>query len=281
MKLKTLALLLMIAFSPAVLFSQNFSAGVKAGVNLIPLEKTDLKGNLLAPGINAGGVFEWKVNDWFSLGTEVSFTTRKKTYETNSSSSFIQKLTSSFFYGMLPEDTRNLIDSLIGLNTYINDKVYNKTNGAVNLGYIEIPLVARFNYKNLSVATGPYISFLVSSRVKEELNQRIPLMETATFLDSIPIFTTFVKGLFPGYSTPYTSDIKTNKNLVTIDYGFIADISYRLNENFNIGVRYARGLTNYRSPIMYEKDYLSTFSLSLSYMFNFQPKAKSKSMLTQ
>jgi hypothetical protein len=279
LKRKITYLLLIFLLTPVIIFSQDLSAGLKAGINIIPLEKNDLKGNLLSPGYNIGGVFQWKVNDFFSLGTEVSFTTRKKTYETNSSASFVDKLKSNFFYDLLPEETRDLIDSLIGMNTFINDKVYNKTTGAVSLGYIEIPIIARFHYKSLSIATGPFVSFLVSGKVKEELTQSIPLFEAATFIDTIPFFSTMVNGMFPGYSKPYITEEKTRKNLVTVDYGFIADISYRINENFNLGIRYTRGLTNYRSPIIYDKDYLSSFSFSVSYMFNFSVKQKSKSML--
>lgn len=277
--LKTTFLLIIIQLCPVLIFSQELSAGLKAGINIIPLEKNDLKGNLLAPGFNAGGVFQWKVNDFFSLGTEISFTTRKKTYETNSTLSLIDKLKSNFFYDLLPEETREIIDSIIGMNTFINDKVYNKATGVVSLGYIEIPIIARFHYKSLSVATGPYVSFLVSGKVNEQLSQSIPLLETAAFLDTIPFFSTMVNGMFPGYSKPYLTEEKTRKNLVTVDYGFIADISYSINKNFNIGIRYTRGLTNYRSPIIYKKDYLSSFSFSLSYMFNFEIKQKSKSML--
>lgn len=276
MKKLVFIFLLALIFS-SVTFGQRFSVGGRAGLNVMPLENTDLKGHLYSLGYHAGATADYKVNEWFSISTEIDFTTRKKSYELYDTSSFIETLSANPLLSFLGVDINDILDSLGGIDNYVNDNVYNTTRGITSLGYIKIPILANFNYKDLYFSVGPYVSFLVSAKSTEEFSQHIPIVETMTGLDTIPFYPMIIKATFPGYSTPVTSNINGDKNIRKIDCGIIAGISYRLDNNFTVGFRYTQGLLNYRSTEIYKNDYLSSFSFSIGYSIKI--KRDTRSML--
>jgi hypothetical protein len=257
------------------IYCQNFSVGARTGLNVMPLENNDSKGHLYSLGYHVGATVDYKINNWFSVSAELVYTTRKKTYELYDTASFIETISNNPLLGFLGIDINDVLDSLGGIENYINDNVYNTTKGFVNLAYIKIPVLAKFNYKALYMSVGPYISFLVSDKTTEEFSQHIPIIETMTGLDTIPFYTSIVDGSFPGYSTPVITNIKGNKNIRKVDFGIVADISYRLDNNFAVGFRYTQGLLNYRSPEIYKKDYLSSFNFFIGYIFNIKKDTKS------
>lgn len=261
----------------AVTFGQKFSVGGSAGLNVMPVEKSDFKGHLYSLGYHVGATADYKINEWFSVSAELVYTTQKKTYELYDTTSFIETLNNNPLLGFLGIDINDILDSLGGIENFVNDHVYNTTRGVTNLGYIKIPVLAKFNYKSLYFSVGPYVSFLVSNKATEEFTQHIPIVETLTGLDTIPFYSSIINGTFPGYSTPVTSNIKGDKNIRKIDYGIIADITYRLDNNFTVGFRYTQGLINYRSPEIYKRDYLSSFNFSIGY--NFKIRKDTRSML--
>ncbi|HNX89558.1 MAG TPA: outer membrane beta-barrel protein [Paludibacteraceae bacterium] len=254
---------------------QKFSAGAKAGLNIIPLEKQDLKGNLFSPGYHFGAVGSYKINDWFSLSLEVIYTSQKKIYEKFDTTSFIETLAANPLLSIIGVDINDLLDTLGMVTDYINDDVYNTTRAVVNLAYIKIPVLANFNYKSLYISAGPYVSFLVSNKTTEEYRQHLPLIESFTGLDTIPFFSSIISTSFPGCYEPVTTKIEKDKNIRKVDFGVMAEISYRLNNNFTVGVSYHQGLLNYRSPEIYKKDYLSSINFSIGYLFNLKKNGNS------
>lgn len=278
MRKQVFIFLLTLIFS-TVTFGQRFSVGGRAGLNVIPLENNDLKGHSYSLGYHIGATADYKINEWFSISAEIDYTTRKKAYERYDTTSFIETLNDNPLLGFLGVDINDMLDSLGGIENYVNDNVYNTTRGITSLGYIKIPVLAKFNYKDLYLSVGPYVSFLVSAKTTEEFTQHIPIVETMTGLDTIPFYSTIIDGTFPGYSTPVTSNIKEDKNIRKIDCGIIADISYRLDNNFTVGFRYTQGLLNYRSPEIYKNDYLSSFNFTIGYSFKI--KKDTRSMLNQ
>lgn len=266
--LKNLFLSIVLFFA-GNLFSQEIWFGPKTGLNIIPIEKTELRGNSFAPGFHIGGTLEYRFNNWFSLSADLLYTTKKKIYESTGKESFFNKI--SGFMSFLPDSAGGFsIDSLIGTAVeYMNDTVYSRTSGFVKLGYIELPLMAKFRYKGFSFSTGPYVAILLSNKATEELTQDIPLLKTfGPVLDTVPFLPQLVKGIFPAYYKPeITKDIVSNE-IKMFDFGFVTDISYQAGSNIIFSLRYTRGFPNYRSPEYRKKDYLSTINISIGYFFN-------------
>lgn len=254
---------------------QHFSAGAKAGLNIIPLEKQDLKGNLFSLGYHFGAVGSYKINDWFSISAEVLYTSQKKTYEKFDTTSFIETMAANPFLSIIGVNINDLLDTLGMVTDYINDNVYNSTRAVVNLAYIKIPVLANFNYKSLYISAGPYVSFLVSNKTTENYSQHIPIIETFPGLDTIPFFSSIVSTSFPGYYEPVSTKIEKDKTIGKFDFGVMAEISYRLNNNFTVGVSYHQGLLNYRSPEIYKNDYLSSINFSIGYFFDLKKNGNS------
>ncbi|WP_207436268.1 porin family protein [Sabulibacter ruber] len=108
--------------------------------------------------------------------------------------------------------------------------------GQLNLGYIDVPVLARINADKLFFEFGPTVSFLVKSEVESE-----------------------------GISV----DIKDYTNKV--DFGYAAGLGYQLTEALGLGLRYNGGISK-----IYKDDSEdvemgtirnSVFQLSLSYTF--------------
>ncbi|HOY32747.1 MAG TPA: outer membrane beta-barrel protein [Bacteroidales bacterium] len=264
---RKIVLFIVIFILCGISYGQNFSIGGRAGLNVMPFKKDDLNGQLFGIGGHAGIITSYKINDWFSVSAEALYTSRKKTYELNSTGSFIGTLSANPMLAMLGVDINDILDSLGTIQNYVNDTVYNTTRGMANLGYIKIPILLTFNYESLYFSAGPYISFLVSNKSKESFSQHIPIVESLTGLDTIPFYTSIIDGMFPGYNAAVNQNITGDKNIRKVDFGIMADVSYHLDNNFIIGIRYTQGLLNYRDPEIYKKDYLSSFSFSIGYLF--------------
>ncbi|MCK9612913.1 MAG: outer membrane beta-barrel protein [Bacteroidales bacterium] len=254
---------------------QKYNVGIKAGMNIIPLEKHELKGNLFNLGYHFGATAEYKVNNWFSVSAELLYTTRKKTYSLYDTSSFIETLSTNPLITMMGMDINDILDSIGDISNYVNDGVFSTTSGYTNLAYIKIPVLAKFNYKSVYFSVGPYVSFLVSDKTIEDYSQHVPLLESVTAFDTIPFFDLLVSGSFPAYKQAIRKEVKNDKNIRNIDVGVIADISYRINGKFTIGARYVQGLLNYRSPEIYKRDYISSLNFYFGYILDFSNKNES------
>ncbi|HNX06592.1 MAG TPA: outer membrane beta-barrel protein [Bacteroidales bacterium] len=273
--MKRIALLAIALFALSLAGNaQHFFAGAKAGLNLIPLEKHDLKGRLFSAGYHLGGVGYYKVNDWFSVSAEIMLTSQKKTYEKFDTSSFIATLAENPLLSLTGVDINEIMDTLGMVTDYINDNVYNTRTGVVNLTYIKVPVLACFNYKSVYFSVGPYVSFLISNKTNEKFRQHIPIVETMTGLDTIPFYNSIINATFPGFSEPLTSKVEKDKTIGKIDFGFMAEVSYRLGNHVTLGVSYHQGLLNYRNPAIYKKDYLSSINFSIGYLFGFTKSNK-------
>ena len=275
MKRKQILLLLILILISGNNYCQNFNAGAKAGLSIIPLEKHDLKGNMFSLGYQFGATGSYKINNWFSISAEILFSNQKKTYEKFDTSSFIETIASNPLLSIIGVNINELIDSLGMASGLVNDNVCNSRKAVTKLAYIKIPVLANFNYKSVYFSVGPYVSFLVSDKTTEEFSQHIPIIESFTGLDTIPFYTSIINSSFPGYSEPLSTTSEKDKTIRKVDFGIIADISYHLDNNFIFGFRYEQGLLNYRSPEIYKKDYLSSFNFYVGYTLNFKDDTKS------
>lgn len=267
--------------SSGLLFSQEVWVGPKAGLNIMPIEYSRLTGNKFSLGFHVGGTVEYRFNKWFSVAADLLYTTKNKAYEKKENESAIKKVSGLLSIFGQSAASGGQIDSLMQtVSRYANDTVYSTTKGFVKLGYIEIPVMAKFRYKEFSFAAGPYVALLFSNKASEELRQDIPLLTALKpTLDTIsPLITQVISGLFPAYDAPkITNEIQSN-DVKMFDYGFVADITYQSSSNVTFSLRYTQGLTNYRSPEIRKNDYHSIINISIGYLFN-ATKSKGGSLL--
>lgn len=257
--------------------AQNFNFGPRLGANVIYLQNNEFNSKDYGFRANFGGNAEYAFNEYFSFSADVLFSQKRKLYESHENVSLIKALSNSFF-GFGISDS-----SLLGITQYLNDTVYGTTKGSVKLNYIEIPLLAKINYKGISLGAGPYFSYLNKVQSTEILTQESPLLDIAfNALDSIPFLGPFLKSTissqFPGYEKPLITEGTSKTNYRTLDIGFVVDVSYRFNSNLYTGMRYTRGLTDYRSTPSDSKQVNSVWMFNVGYSFGKKISSKSKAI---
>lgn len=272
MKIKILCLFVLVSLFAK---GQGLNYGPRIGANVIYLQENDFKSKDYGLRGNFGANVEYSFNEYFSISADVLFSQKRKLYESFENKSLIKALSNSFF-GIGLADS-----SLLGISQFLNDTVYGTTKGSVKLNYIEIPLLAKFNYKGISVGVGPYFSYLNKVQSVEVMTQESPLLDIAfNALDSIPFVGPFLKttisSQFPGYEKPQITEGTDKAKYRTLDMGLVVDVSYRFNSNLYTGMRYTRGLTDYRSTQSDSKQVNSVWMFNVGYSFgkNFTSKAK-------
>ncbi|MCC6693538.1 MAG: outer membrane beta-barrel protein [Chitinophagaceae bacterium] len=255
--------------------AQNFNFGPKLGANVIYLQDNQFKSKDYGFRANFGANAEYSFNDYFSISADVLFSQKRKLYESYENVSLIKSLSNSFFVFGINDS------SLLGITQFLNDTVYSTTKGSVKLNYIEIPLVAKINYKGISLGFGPYFSYLNKAQSTEVLTQESPLLDIAfNALDSIPFIGPFIKttisSQFPGYEKPVVTESTNKSKYRTLDIGFVVDANYKFNSNVYFGMRYTRGLTDYRSTQSGSKQVNSVWMFNVGYSFGKKLSSKAK-----
>ncbi|MES2837356.1 MAG: outer membrane beta-barrel protein [Bacteroidota bacterium] len=268
---------LLFVFLAFVFFAkaQNLNFGPRIGANVIYLQENEFKSKDYAFRANFGANAEYSFNEYFSVSADVLFSQKRKLYESFENQSLIKALSNSFL-GIGLADS-----SLLGVAQFLNDTVYGTTKGSVKLNYIEIPLLAKFNYKGVSVGVGPYFSYLNKVQSVEVMTQESPLLDIAfNALDSIPFAGPFIKtaisSQFPGYETPQITESTDKSKYRTVDMGFVVDLSYRFGSNLYTGMRYTRGLTDYRYTQSGSKQVNSVWMFNVGYSFGKKFTSKTK-----
>lgn len=245
------------------------SVGPKIGTTFSMTEKDENFGNSYQPKLNAGAFLGVHFNSWFALKTEVLYNGKSKSYVTHDNSkSYIDEMMKRLNAFGAKVDTA-FINNITGVSSqYINDTIYETTRGRVNLNYIELPVLASFNFKGFTFSGGPYFAYLVSAKGKEVLTQDVPLLTTIDpLLDTLG----FLKNLFyipvPGYLKPQTSEFSSTDLFRKFDLGMVLDFTYQTPNGFNMGMRYTRGSRNYRIDPLKEKDVNQAFMFSVGYNF--------------
>ncbi len=241
----------------------KWSLEVRGGMSLLPDFEDQLQKNYKL-GINAGINTSYKLNKYLSFKTEVNYTQKGKSYSFQDKESLFTN-----FEAVLGD----VIDTsfISAAQGFLDDGVYSTYKGYHKLSYIELPLLAEFNFYKFKFTAGPYIGILINAYIKESLDQNIPLLDLAQpLIDSLGSSSFLVNGLinasFPGYKETYISESTSTTNFTQVNYGFILYLSYQIRNNTFLEARYSRGLNSY---LIDNNDniQLSTFTLSLAYHF--------------
>ncbi len=268
--MKHLISIFLIFFSVTCVFSQKVYLGPEIGVNVIPMESTDIGRNYQL-GYHFGAHLKFHFSETFRLSTGVFMSQKKKGYSSSSVTPLTEELDGLLggFGGFGGADTLGL-DSLLnvpGLNTDITETI----EGVSSEIFIEIPVLANYKYKNVNFYLGPYAGILLSATKKEEVTTEIPALDVID-LDALGVsgFTSF----FLPESGTETLSISGTDGLRSLDIGFNVGIGYEV-KDLHFNLMYSHGLLDYRDENEGEDtETLKLFRVSIAYLFDLKKKDK-------
>jgi opacity protein-like surface antigen len=201
--MKKIILTVSAVFAFGFMNAQETKFGVKGGVNFATITG-DVEDVSMKVGFNVGGFVEIKVSDKFSVQPELLFSTQGARTEYSEGDGF-------------------------------------NYDAKVNLGYLNIPVMARYYVADkFSLEAGPQLGFLLSAKVKAEATEG-------------------------GVTASAEEDVKDD--FESIDFGVNFGAGYDFTENLSVNVRYNLGLTNIAKDSVDDKINNSVLSLSLGYKF--------------
>ncbi|MDQ3191648.1 MAG: PorT family protein [Bacteroidota bacterium] len=237
--------------------AQKNSYGIRAGLNLIPVQSNTLEhNNLLKPGLNAGIYYNYHINEQISLQTELYYTFKTSSYSSTDTASLLSLIEMS---GINTED-------LGGVIGYFDLNVYQRTNAKVNMNYLELPLMFNYDPFNfINFGLGVYGSYLISSQNFISYKEDIPLLDATNLLDSFPEASMLVNFMYPAYNQAQSSQKPSKNRYTSFDFGFVTDITLKTEKDIFLSFRYTRGLIKYSSNSNEDKNVHSAFQLILAY----------------
>lgn len=248
----------------------QFKAGPLAGSNLSILNDFTTEKQVLRPGIYAGLYSQYSINGWLSFGAEAAWSERSITYhnlQTYSAFGKLQQSIGQVIPGM--PDFTDIIELITGTSALaFNDTVFEHRSGIVTFKSVEVPLVASFSYKKLSIDAGGYVAFLTGAVTESKVEQDIPFFDVFSpdmFNNIFPFLSTIIYGAFPSYSKPTETTTYVTKGFNSTDYGLIGGISYHPDDFWTIRIRYSHGLAEKLSPDLPESRKHSAVRVQISY----------------
>jgi len=265
--MKKFALSLIFLLFLAEFYSQKLTIGPEIGINVIPIENTEIGFNHQL-GYHAGGHLKYHFSEKFKLSSGLFLSQKKKGYSSSTTRSVSTLLDafSDLGGGFINLPDTSGLDSLLnisGLNTDITES----TKGVTSELFIEIPVLVNYKLKNVNFYAGPYVGILISASKKEEIITDIPLLDAIDF-ESLGIdgFTS----LFLPSSGTTTENISGTDGLRQLDLGFNVGLGYEMN-NLHFNFMYSQGLVDYRSDQTGStKESLKLYRFSIAYLFNFK-----------
>lgn len=246
-----IAKILVVFLFPSLVLAQ-WSVTPELGANLIPVSKTDL-GNEFRLGWHVGSNVSYDFNDYFSLSTGIFATQKQKTYQQVDTSEFT-------LFGFEAQ-----LDS-VGLNR----SIITRTNGAVSLFFLELPVLATYTYENFSVFGGPYVAYGFSVRRKETQNTQTPLLQSVDLSNfGLDPSNPLIAGFLPPVNETTFEESSNDKGLRKIDVGFKVGARYAMDQ-LSFALAYQRGIFDYElSSSKSKKEIHQYLQLTIGYRFDF------------
>jgi hypothetical protein len=268
--MKRLLLSIIILMSTNNYFSQKITLGPEIGINLIPIEKTEIGSNYQL-GFHFGGHVKYHISEKFKISTGVFITQKKVKFESRDTSSIFEYYKSLFQLAGINEQEIDSIAQSFGVNT----DVLESTQGMHSEIFIKVPILANYKYKNLNIYLGPYFGLLLMANKKEKVRTEIPLLNVIDIsqFDS----TGFASSFLPEADATESSSTSTKENLNSLDIGFNAGIGYEMN-NLHFNLMYSQSCLDYRKD-RGDDDItpLKTIRLSIVYLFDLKKDVESTS----
>lgn len=254
---------------PVLSFSQIKSYGLTGGLNLTPIDKTDVDGIIINPGYHGGLFVGYSINDNLSVEAEFLLTRTNKSYGIETISTLDSMLLQGLDMSGLDLDSLNMggvdLDTTITnlITQYANTDIISRTKGNAALNYFTIPVTVSYRASKFKFSLGAYISILTKVTTTEVLNQDIPLLEALSFVEDNKLFKALISLAYPGLYEPSIDEYTSKTPYNPLDYGVTGGISYDINKSMFISLKYVHGLTNtFKNP----EEGFSTWSKSNSYL---------------
>ncbi|MCO6500705.1 MAG: PorT family protein [Vicingus serpentipes] len=268
MNIFKLILIPLVVLSINPFFAQKISIGPEVGINLIPIEKSAL-GNNYQLGYYFGSQVKYYFSENFALSSGLFATQKKKSY------SHIDTTTTADPFAGAISEFMNPEGSPPGGGTEEAD-VYNTTNGVASELYLQLPILANYEYKKINFYAGPYTSILLNANRKEVYESESTAIDISTF---IPSEYSALEGLLNGLTNndPESASYSSIDGLATIDVGVIGGIGYRI-DKLNFNLMYSYGFLDYRKDKKNNStDPHQLVQFSIAYLFNIKIKQKKDS----
>jgi hypothetical protein len=257
---------------PLYSFCQKVSFGPELGLNIIPIENTDVGYNFQL-GYHLGGHLKYHFSEHWKLSSGLYLSQKKELFQSNDTTSIIEKYGSLLsLSGIATGIDLEQIDSIaqsFGANTNILEESKELTTELV----IEIPLLANYKYKNFNIYGGPYFSLLLGANKKNEVRTQIPILNVIDInqFDSTGTFSS----LLPSADETKTRSNSSTENLSLLDIGFNLGVGYEMN-NLHFNLMYSQSFNDYRKDkANYSTQRLNTIRFTVFYLFNLK---KNKSL---
>lgn len=235
-----------------ILLAQKISIGPELGVNLIPIETNELGSNYQL-GMHFGAQVKYHFSEKFSLSSGIFLTQKKKSY------SFVDTTTT-----VDPVATA-VASSMGGNGEDIEADVYKTTTGMVSELFLQLPVLANYEFKNINFYVGPYASLLISAKRKEIYETESTAIDASVF---IPKEYSFFNSFLQPSTSPESATINSKDGLALFDVGATVGIGYRI-EKLNFNLYYSYGFIDYRKDKGEESiDTHKIIQFSIAYLFN-------------
>jgi hypothetical protein len=237
-------LFILFAFSSINAQKRTISLGPEIGTLIEPIRSNEALGNSFHLGVNGGLHLKYIINDQFSVSLKTLVSTRKKSFfyetsyrEESRINEWIETLGPLFGIdtGFAMFDTNN---------SFIKITTYNKFNGSHRQLFIDFPITANYTYQNFSVYGGFYVSLLLRNETVTEMYSETPALDLIN-TDSFPEINLVIELLFPNHRKTEVNYNVSKNNLINLDYGIIAGVSYNVNQLY-FYARYMMGFPDYR-----------------------------------
>lgn len=237
-------------FVSSVANAQKLKLGPEIGFNMISMESSDL-GNSFTPGFHGGANVEYHFTKNFYLRSGIFATQKRQSYSSNDT-----VLVNLFG-----------LEDLIGIDG-VNLQSYTATRGRIAQLYIELPLMAAYKYKGLSVFAGPYFAYMLTAQKKEIKSVDTPFLRTVDVATLVPdgIDADLLLATLPPAEETTLTESSSKANLRPLDIGLKAGISYQF-DNLTANINYQYGFFDYQTTSKDVLDNHSYFQLSLNYNF--------------
>ena len=244
------------------LAQQKIWLGPEFGLSVIEISNDQI-GRSFQPGYFGGAVFEYRFNSWFGLKTGVNYAQKRQAESEYDTTEFA-----------IPGfDIKQIVGDGVDLNTYsTSDFRYSQH-------YLEIPVFARFNWKEYYVMIGGYVGYQVSATRREHSSSYTPFTQA---IDWDPILEQFGQPelalLFPPPSTENFVKSKSKSGLTSFDWGAKAGIGYQA-EHFGFAAMYQYGIPDFRTSPSGDRDSHHYMQFSINYLFGLGKGGASSSSL--
>ena len=234
--------------------AQKFSFGPEVGMQTMTANKVlDKRHYTIGPRI--GLRVDYRFLNFLSVSSGVAY----KTAFSSTTDIYVTDLAEEApILGLLLNGAGDLGDL-----TNIN----NRAIQTVDMSYVEIPLLANVNCKNIYLTVGPQFSFLLNASQQTEITKDIPLQ---TILDSGLLDQGMGGGFDLSELLPPTFEMNSGdyKNEVNgFDIGYIVGLGYQV-KALHFNAQYSRSLNDYRKNNAGKKTVHTAFRFSTAYLFN-------------